>query len=168
MVRMDWSWLGNLTKPFSNLLNPITERIGNALGRRKPRLFVHLNPTQSVWCVTGQAGKPRLSDEMAQVMFWAGINHDDDKFTLIIMGAYPEGTKSQIVMAPPIAIPPGKVIETHVDAFVVPIKGQPGQPWETKFILVDQFQRKYKTQKITFRWAGAPEPPASVPAQTNS
>lgn len=158
---MDLSWLGNLTKPFSSLLNPIAERIGNWFGRRKPRLYVHFNPTQMLWCIA-QQGHPNGSfTEMMQAMFWADFNHDDPKESLVITGAYPEGTRPQIGMIGKFVIPPKQIVHQQVAAIVLPIKAKKEKPWTGRFVLVDQFQRQYKTKKVTFRWAGPPptQPP---------
>ena len=151
---MDFSWLSNLTKPFSSLLNPVAERIGNWLGRRKPHLFVHFNPTQMLWCIAQQGQQDGSFKEMMQAMFWADFNHDDPKATLVIVDAYPKGTHPQLGMIGKFAIPPNKIVQQQVAAIVLPIKAKKEQPWIGRFILVDQFQRKYKTKKMSFRWAG--------------
>ncbi len=148
------SWLDNLTKPFSSLLNPIAERLGKWFGRRKPHLYVHFNPSQTVWCITKHSERDGSSTEMMHAMFWADFNHDDPKQTLIIMDGYPEGTHSQIVTVSDFVIPPGEIVDQQVIAIVLPIKGEKGKPWTGRFILVDQFQRKYKTKKVTFKWVG--------------
>ena len=38
-----------LLKPFSALINPIAERIGEKL-KRKPKVYFHIHPVTSVWC----------------------------------------------------------------------------------------------------------------------
>jgi hypothetical protein len=159
---MAWAWLGSLIKPLSNIFNPLTERIGQRIARRKPHLYVHPTRTQSIWCIATQGLPGSTVNEMMQVVFWADMNHDDDKLGLIITDAYPVGTRSQIGMVGRIILPPHNISHQQIAAFVNPIKGKRGQPYETRFILVDQFRRKYKTQKITFRWTGPP-PPTSTP-----
>jgi hypothetical protein len=158
---MDLSWLGNLTKPFSSLLKPPAERIGKWLGRRKPRLFIHPNLGQSLWCITGQAGTNDPTTELMQIVFWAEITHDDDKQTLVIMDAYPDGTHSQLNSMTQFRIPPSTLVHEQISAFVLPIKGERGRPYKSRFVLIDQFHRKYKTQELVFRWVGAP-PPATT------
>ena len=153
---MDLNWLGIFTKPFSSLLNPLAERIGNWVGRRKPRLYIHFIPSQILWCVAWQGQKDGTSIEMMQAMFWADFNHDDQRETLVIMDAYPQGTQPQIGMIDKFKIPPRCTVYKQVAAIVLPIKGKKGKPWVGRFVLVDQFQRKYKTIKITFRWMGPP------------
>jgi len=155
---MDLSWLGNFTKPFSSLFNPPAERLGNWLGRRKPRLHVHPVLTQSIWCIASQGTPNNPVNEMMQVVFWADVNHDDDKQTLVITDAYPEGTRPQIGMLGHFLIPPHEMVHQQIVAFVQPIRGERGQPFETKFIFVDQFHRKYKTQKIVFKCVGQQPP----------
>ena len=158
---MDLNWLSNLTKPFSSLLNPIAERIGNWIGRRKPRLYVHFNHNQILWDIAKQTQRDGKFIEMMQVIFWADFNHDDQRETLVITNAYPKGTKPQIGMIGNFAIPPRQIVRQQVAVFVLPIKGEKGRPWVGRFVLVDQFQRKYKTKKVAFRWMG-PLPSAST------
>jgi hypothetical protein len=147
-------WLENLTKPFASLLNPIAERIGNWFGRRKPHLYVHFNINQTVWGIAQQGQRNGSSTEMMQVVFWADFNHDDPKETLIITDAYPCGTRPQIGMMDSFAVPPKQVVHHQIAAFVLPIKADKGKPWSGQFILIDQFQRKHRTKKITFQWVG--------------
>ena len=86
-----------------------------------------------------------------QVMIVGELNHDDAKQTLVITDAYLEGTKPQIRM-PKIVVPPGAMVQAHLSAFVLPFIAEEGKPCVTRFILVDQFQRKYKTNKFSFRY----------------
>jgi hypothetical protein len=157
---MNLGWLENLTRPLSSIATPLAQRVGKWLGRRKPRLYVHFNPTQTLWCLAEQRQPNGTTVEMMQMMFWADFNHDDERQTLILTDAYPEGTSPQMGMISKFAIPPGTMVNEQVAAFVAPVKGLRGSPWEGRFVLVDQFQRKYKTNKVTFRWAGpvAPSP----------
>jgi hypothetical protein len=157
---MNWSWLGNLTKPFANVLNPVTERFGKWLGKRKPRLYVHPTLGQSIWSIATQ-GAPNSLIEMMHMVFWADLNHDDDTQTLLIISAYPKGTQLQIPsIIGRLRIPPHRMMHEQISAFVSPIKAKRGEPFKCKFILVDQFQRKYTTQEISFKWVG---PVASPP-----
>ena len=145
---MNLLWLENLTKPFASLLNPVAERIGNWLGRRRPRLYVHFEPTQSLWCLSHNGDQ-----ELMQVMFSAGFNHDDPKQTLVIMDAYPSGTHVEIPGNDKFSVPPGQVVRERVYVFVSPVPAK-GKPWTGRFILVDQFHRRHKTQKVVLRWVG--------------
>jgi hypothetical protein len=153
-ARMNLSWLENLTKPFSSIVTPIAQRIGNRLGHRKPRLYVHFNSPQMLWCIAEQKQTNGTAVEMMQIWFWADFNHDDEQQTLILTDAYPEGTSPQMGMISKFAIPPGMLVNQQVAAFVSPVKALRGNPWVGRFVLVDQFQRKYKTKRVTFRWAG--------------
>jgi hypothetical protein len=100
---------------------------------------------------------------MMQAMFWADFSHDDPKQTLVIIDAYPDGTHPQIGMFK-FAIPPGKLVQEQVASFVLPVKAKKGEPWTGRFVLVDQFQRKYRTKKVTLRWVGHPPPPEPTQA----
>lgn len=153
---MNLSWLSNLTKPFSSLLNPIAERIGDWLGRRKPHLYLHVQPATSMWSIAPQPQRDGSSLELMHVVFCGGFNHDDRKQTLVITSAYPEGTEPKFRMIENLSIPPETIVNERVDALVLPVRAKKEKPWTGRFILVDQFQRKYKTKKITFQWAGPP------------
>lgn len=158
---MNWGWLGDLIRPFSSLLNPVAERMGSRLGRRRPRLYIHFNPTQMLWCIARQAQRDGTVVEMMQAMFWADFNHDDEKQTLVITEAYPQGTHPQFGIIEKFAIPPGRMVRQQVAAFVLPTKGKKERPWTGRFVVVDQFQRRYRTKKAAFRWVGPPTPSAS-------
>jgi hypothetical protein len=139
------------------MLNAIAERLSLRIGRRKPNLYVHFNPVQTIWCIAqmGQRNGPPI--ELMQTVFWADLNHDDPKQTLVIVNAYPEGTEPEMSTISKFAIPPGEMVNEQLTAMVLPIKGKKGEPWIGKFILVDQFNRKYKTKRIKFKWAGPVE-----------
>jgi hypothetical protein len=152
---MNLEWLENLTKPIGSLLNPVAQRIGGKLGHRKPHLYVHFVLPQTVWCIARNGDQ-----EAMQIVFWADFNHDDPQQTLIITDAYPKGTRSEIRTVINFPVPPGQMVREQVATFAVPIKGEKGKPWTGRIILLDQFKRKYKTDKIAFRWVGAVTPPA--------
>ena len=157
---MGWSWLGNLTKPFANVLNPVTERFGKWLGGRKPRILVHFHPTQLVWSI-GKEGMGDGALETMHIHAMADITHDDDKQTLIIVDVYPEGTHNRVPGMSQFTIGPKQMLGLPLVSFAQPVVGTKGQPWIGRLVLVDQFDRKYKTKKATFRWTGPPKP--SVP-----
>lgn len=145
---MSFEWLENLTKPLASLLNPIAERMGGTLGHRKPRLYVHFTPPQMLWCIAKNG-----EQEIMQTVCWADINHDDVQQTLIITDVYPQGSHSELRVAN-FVVPPGQMVHEQVKSFSLPIKGEKGKPWTGRLILIDQFKRKHKTDKATFRWAG--------------
>ena len=88
------------------------------------------------------------------VIFWADLNHDDPKQTLVIVNGYPEGTRPEIQSMTKFAIPPGTMVHEQLSAIVLPVKVKTGEPWIGKFVLVDQFERKFKTKNIKFKWVG--------------
>ena len=73
---------------------------------------------------------------------------------MMIMDMYPNGTISQIPGFTPFEVPPGRLVKQHLVAFVAPVVGIKGKDWTGRLIVVDQFHRKYKTQKTTFKWVG--------------
>ena len=148
------SWLSNLTKALAALLKAIAERVALWVERRKPKLYVHFNLGTLIWCIAHQQQRQGPPLEMMQVTFWAGFNHDDPKQTLVITDAYPKGTTPQLAMLDRFKIPPQTIVKEQVTTFVVPVAGEKGKAWTGRIVLVDQFQRKHKTKKATFHWAG--------------
>ena len=47
------------------------------------------------------------------------------------------------------------MVKERIQAIVGPVVGKKGQPWTGKIALVDQFLRKHKTSKVTFKWVGS-------------
>ena len=110
------------------------------------------------WCIALQG-----SNEMMQVTFVADINHDDTKHALVIVDAYPQGTKAQLSMIDKFTLPPETIVTQRIAMFVSPVVAETGKAWTGRIILVDQFKRKYKTDRATFRWVGPPGVPPSNP-----
>lgn len=165
---MNLAWLENLTKPFASLLNPVAERIGKWLGNRKPRLYVHFNPAMMSWSMGYERQPDGHHLEMMHVHFNADFNHDDDKQTLFIMDAFPEGTENRIPAFSHIVIPPHRVVNQQIVSFALPIVAEKEKVWTGRMVFVDQFQRRYKSRKGTYRWVGVlppPEPKKALEAQ---
>jgi hypothetical protein len=143
-----------LLKPFTVILNPIAERIGNRL-KRKPRLHIYVRPQFSAWCYAWDGSqKP-----MMQARFTADITNDGDEGILILDG-YLKGTKPHIPFPNRIEVPPTTTVTgEHIAVFVRPVIGEGGKDFTGKVILLDQFKRKHPTDKITFTWVGPTEPP---------
>ena len=89
-----------------------------------------------------------------QVMFSADFNHDDHKHGLAMVEAYLEGTRLEISAMDKFVIPPNEIVSERIVVMVLPVKGEKGKPYTGRFILIDQFKRKHRTEKITFTWAG--------------
>jgi hypothetical protein len=121
------------------------------VGRRKPRAFVHVRPGTSVWCVAKQQN-PQV--EYMQIVCTTNVTHDDPKLALVFLDAYPKGTTTQVPLFQAFAVAPKTIANEQIAAIVSPIVGKKGKPWTGKLVLVDQFKRKYKTDKITFQWTG--------------
>lgn len=153
MVAEPTSW-AKLWKVLPEFVADLLERAGHLLKRRKPNLYVHISVESPLWCIAGEQGS---KNEMMQIMFSADFNHDDPKQTLVIVNAYPKGKREQKVSFPnQFVIPPCQIVSEQVAAWVIPLLATPGNNWRGRFILVDQFKRKHKTEKIVFRWAGPP------------
>jgi hypothetical protein len=69
------------------MLNAVAERLVLRIGRRKPNLYVHFNPVQTIWCIAQMAQQSGPAIELMQIVFWADLNLDDPKQTLIIVKA---------------------------------------------------------------------------------
>lgn len=161
-VQMDLSWLSGLTKPFTNLLNPVTERVGAWLGKRKPRLHVHFHPMQLVCSVGKEMQNDGSQIEVMHIHAMVDLTHDDDRQAIIIVNVYPEGTKNRIPSLSQFRIAPRKMLShCQLLSLAVPVVGQKGKPWTGKLILVDQFERRYKTKDATYRWSGPVAPSSS-------
>jgi hypothetical protein len=82
-----------LLKPFTLILNPVAERIGNAL-KRKPKLYIHIHPVTNIWCYAweGTDEKPIM-----QVRFDADITNDSDHESVIILDGYVKGTNQSFL-----------------------------------------------------------------------
>jgi hypothetical protein len=144
-------------KPFTVILNPIAERIGNRL-KRKPRLHIYVRPLTNFWCYAwdgyGENQKP-----MMQARFTADITNDRDEGILILDG-YIKGTKPKLPFSDRIEVPPTTTVEgENIAVFCTPVVGEGGKDFTGKIILIDQFKRKHPTDKITFTWVGPTEPP---------
>lgn len=151
---MHWTWLSNLIKPFTNIFNPVTERIGKWLGRRKPKLYVHFHATQLLWSVGHELQPDGSKLEIMNIHLTADFTHDDDKQTLLIVDVHPEGAQSRVRLSE-LCIRSGELL-SHLQlvSFAVPVIGDKGKPWTGKLVLVDQFERQYKTKRATYRWTG--------------
>jgi len=89
-----------------------------------------------------------------QVVCHANLTHDDPKIALIITDAYPVGTTTQVRAMTEFKIPPHAMVKQQIVSIAGPMIAKKGSPWTGKIVLVDQFLRKYKTRKNTFKWVG--------------
>jgi hypothetical protein len=138
-----------------SLLKELAEKIWHKrirVDHRTPRLYVHPVKSTSVWCIGHQG-----TIEIFQFVFDADLNHDHEKQTIVIMDAYPKGMQSQIQTMSPVRVPPTTMIREQINALVLAFRVKRGKPFSTRFVLVDQFQRKHETQKISFTWVGSPQ-----------
>jgi hypothetical protein len=141
-------------KPFTIILNPIAERIGRRL-KRKPKLHIHVISRTEHWCYAWENDKPRMS-----VMFSADITNDDHQEKVFIIDAYIKGTKPTIPFLRKVEIPAATLVpRVPINMYVYPIVGKGGQNWTGRIILLDQFKREHKTDKIEFVWHGTTECP---------
>jgi hypothetical protein len=151
---MPFKFLEHLTEPLNKLLTPPAERLGKWLGSRKPKLYIRFNPASKHWCLAKNG-----HEEMAHIAFEAEFNHDDDKQAVVLVRAYAEGTEPQLAFMDTLILKPGHIRNEQIGVFVSPFPAPKGQTWTGRIVFEDQFKRKYKTEKATFRWVG----PTSIP-----
>jgi len=156
--------MGKLLKTCSEFAADLLERLGHRLRRRKPRLYVHYAVAQSLWCIATQTERDGTKTPIMQLIFSADFNHDDPKQDLVIVNAYPKGMRQQKVAAfEKFNVPPGRIVTKQVAVWVLPLLAEQGKDWKGRFILVDQFMRKHKTERVVFRWVGC-SPSSKNPA----
>lgn len=136
-------------KTLNGFFKAIVDRLATAITRRKPKVHVHPLVGNEVWCIATSG-----NTEYMHIICWAHVTHDGSNDALLIMSVYPEGTTPQVDTISPVTLQPGTMVKTQLSAIVAPIVGTKGKPWRGRLILEDQFHRKYKTQKIVFKWVG--------------
>jgi len=114
----------------------------------------------SVWCIA-LAG----TEKWMQVGFSADFTHDDPEQTLILIDAFPEGTRTAHPFREHIEIAPSELVtpEYQVWMMVKPVVSEEGKNWTTRIVFVDQLKRRYKSQRVEFTWAG-PRPQVAATA----
>jgi hypothetical protein len=141
-------WLKSLGGLFEALLERLTIRVL----KRKPKVYVQFEPNTVLWCVAKSG-----DIEYMQITCQIRITHDDQRNSLVITDAYPVGTNTEIKAMGEFKIPSNTLANERIASIARPMIGEKGKPWTGKIVLVDQFNRKYKTQKATFKWAGLPQ-----------
>ncbi len=102
-----------------------------------PTLYVHFIPGNQRWCIPRQGSAQGQADEMMQVMFVADLNHDSPTETLVITDAYPKGTTPQVAAFDKVKIPPHTMLKERIMmAFVTPVVGKKGKPWNGRIVFV--------------------------------
>jgi hypothetical protein len=140
-------------KSFGSFWKAIFDRLSFWINRRKPKLYVQFEPGVSVWCIA-QSGPPPNGIEYMQVVCQANVTHDDPQIALIITDVYPAGTSTQVRAMREFKIPPHAMVKQKLVSIAGPLIAKKGSPWTGKIVLVDQFLRKYRTKKVTFKWVG--------------
>jgi hypothetical protein len=146
-----------VTRPLEVVSKAVADRLERWL-KRKPKLFVSFHPQTTFWCLAFSGEQTGM-----QLTFMADFTQDGDDETLLLIDAYVEGTKPWMKNPnDPIEIGPGEFVRSRYinGIFVSPVVGTPGQNWIGRLIFIDQFHRKYKTEKCEFVFAGPPEHPA--------
>jgi hypothetical protein len=141
-----------VTRPLKVLSEAAAVRL-EILLRRKPRLFVNLHPGSARWCLARSG-----NTHFMQVMFSADLSHDDPEQKILLIDAYFSGTKPRVRFTDPVAIPGNELLRTDIPIhfWVAPVIGEEGKNFSGHVIFIDQWHRKYKTNKFEFVWAGAP------------
>ncbi|MGC2724569.1 MAG: hypothetical protein WA224_11465 [Candidatus Acidiferrales bacterium] len=147
-------------KSIGGFLEAGFNRLTTWIGRRKPKLYVHFETGTCIWCIARSGPEPSATEYM-QLMCSANITHDDLKQAMVIVDAYPVGTTSQIRAMEEFTIPPEEMVKERIMTIVGPVVAKKGKPWTGRIVLVDQFLRKHKTQKVAFKWVGSSSAPST-------
>jgi hypothetical protein len=140
-------------KALGGFWKALFDRLALWMSRRKPKLYVYFQPGMNLWCIARSDATPTATEYM-QVICQVSVTHDDPKIALVIIDAYPVGTTTQVPAMSEFDIPPQTMVKERIVSIAGPMIGEKGKPWTGKIVLVDQFLRKYKTRKVTFKWAG--------------
>jgi hypothetical protein len=100
-----------------------------------------------------------------QLIFMADFSHDDEKHSLLLIDAYIKGTKPWVGNGnDPVKIEPCHLIrDRYINGILVtPVVGEPGKNWTGRIIFIDQFHRKYNTDRQEFVFTGPKEHPAKA------
>ena len=149
-----FGWL----KSFSGFWKAAFDRLALWVSKRKPKLYVHFQPGTCLGCIARHADA-----EYMQIVCPVSITHDDVKHDLIIVDVYPAGTISQVSAMQDIVIPANTMAKEQIVSIAGPVIANKGESWTGRIVLVDQFLRKYKSPKATFKWAG-PNPVEPLPS----
>jgi hypothetical protein len=146
--------VSTLLKPFEIITTPIAERIAIWL-KRKPNLHLFFHPRTCVWCVAHEGQKDGSQIPVMQVMCDVDLSHDDPREHIIVVRVFPEGTTPSIFYPIQVSIPPHTFLpHQRLVMFVTPVLAEKGKPWSGPLVIVDQHNRKYRTQRIAFQSAG--------------
>ena len=142
-----------LFKPLAIIFHPLVVRWEHWT-KRKPKMFFQFDPSHAVWTVAKNG-----TEEIMQATCALDITQDDPSESLFILDIYPEGTTSTIPCMSRIELKPKTTVFFHrVDMFAKPLIGEKGKDWHGRLVFVDQFNRKYRTKKHTFRFIGVGTP----------
>ena len=166
LVKELTSALGKILEPFVRPINVVSQAMSDRLERwltRKPRLYVRFHPQMERWCLAFSGDETGM-----QIIYTADFSHDDPKQTLLLIDAYIEGAKPFVTVSDPMKIPPGQVVRSrHINGiYLTPVVAEIGKNWTGRIIFVDQWHRKYKSDKFEFIFTGPTEHPAKAKTKT--
>ena len=135
-------------KPLRVVSDAIAIRT-EVLLRRKPRVYVTFQPVTSYWCLAHEGDK-----RVMQVGFTADFAHDDPEQNVLVIEAYPKGTRTRYPLAEKLSIRPSELVTQRFNLMAVPVVGEEGKNWKGRVVLVDQWKRRYKTDEPEGRLGG--------------
>jgi hypothetical protein len=145
---------GSSIKVLTEFLLTLLEHMTGWMRHRKPRLHVHFAPGHEFWSVGQEMQRDGTFIETMQMNFSADFTHTGYQQSLIITDAYPKGTTPRVPMMTKFDIPPEVMATEQVSIIVRPVVGKKGKPWTGRIIFVDHYNRKHRSDIITFQWGG--------------
>lgn len=73
--------------------------------RRKPRVYVNFHPMTSYWCLAHEG-----DTAVMQVGFAADFSHDDPEQDVLVIDAYPKGTRTRYPFHDKLCIRPNELV----------------------------------------------------------
>lgn len=129
------------------------DKLPRSTRHRKPRLHVVYDFNQCIWGIGGQLQRDGSLKKVMSIHFWAVITNDSDE-SIAILEACPEGAEPQLGSFQQVILP-HRPVRQMISAFALPILGTVGEPLRTRFVLKDQYGRRYYTPQTNFRWVSS-------------
>jgi len=113
-----------------------------AARERKRVLHIVWNEKNSSWHMGSAKGKPAMQVSVAAIF----TGREPDSIQILSAGV--EGGKTEVDLIP-IICPENQPVRGTVMFFVQPPVAKEGKPWRGRIVLVDQYNRKFRSPKLT-------------------
>jgi hypothetical protein len=117
---------------------------GTVAAAQKHKKVLHIvwNEKNSSWHMGSARGKPAMQ-VMVDAIF---TGTEPDSIQILIAGVEGGKTESNLI---PIICPENQPVRGKVMFFVQPPVAKEGKPWRGRIVLVDQYNRKFRSPKLT-------------------